>query len=344
MDSTSENITISDSNSEQFQEEITYSQGSTVTVEQDNESENLQAESTEASSSQNTASVAISVDDNEEKETEAEDQDERPSKKPKLDETIDEEGSLCVICYEVWDQTGDHRISALKCGHLFGHKCILRWMGENKVCPTCKTKATKKDIRFIYANKLIAMDTGELTRLQKELDGAKTENNNLQIELTSVLCKLALMNAEIEKYKFQIEQLKTMPTVPEEIKPSEKGFNLKYFNSFVVCPQASCRVMDCLLSKTSIIASLKSGNNLFPGYGVKQFNSETFASFSYTPLHTKAIRDLRFNQMNARLLSVSLDKHFSIANIYSNETNIKQSCNDMLWSCCWDSSKFIGIF
>ena len=48
------------------------------------------------------------------------------SKKRKAVESVDsedsEEGSVCTICFEDWSNSGDHRISSLKCGHFFGYR------------------------------------------------------------------------------------------------------------------------------------------------------------------------------------------------------------------------------
>ena len=48
------------------------------------------------------------------------------AKKRKAAESVDsedsEEGSVCTICFEDWSNTGDHRISSLKCGHFFGYR------------------------------------------------------------------------------------------------------------------------------------------------------------------------------------------------------------------------------
>ncbi|KAK6048907.1 zinc finger, C3HC4 type [Cooperia oncophora] len=59
----------------------------------------------------------------------------------------------CTICYEEYTSAGEHRLASVKCGHFFGYSCIARWIrseGRNAVCPTCKTKASMKDIRKHY--------------------------------------------------------------------------------------------------------------------------------------------------------------------------------------------------
>ena len=52
-----------------------------------------------------------------------------------------EDGQCCTICFEPWSNSGEHRIAALRCGHLFGKACIERWLrGREQRCPQCNAK------------------------------------------------------------------------------------------------------------------------------------------------------------------------------------------------------------
>lgn len=37
-----------------------------------------------------------------------------------------DDGTICPICLDSWEISGPHRITSLKCGHLFGTSCIKR--------------------------------------------------------------------------------------------------------------------------------------------------------------------------------------------------------------------------
>lgn len=37
-----------------------------------------------------------------------------------------EDATQCSICFENCHLTGDHRLVSLKCGHVFGDRCIRR--------------------------------------------------------------------------------------------------------------------------------------------------------------------------------------------------------------------------
>lgn len=50
-----------------------------------------------------------------------------PMKLPPPLSNDDDDGQTCSICLDTWEYKGEHRLVALKCGHLFGESCILRY-------------------------------------------------------------------------------------------------------------------------------------------------------------------------------------------------------------------------
>lgn len=55
----------------------------------------------------------------------------RPRAEPEADAAVaalKPQPTECTICYDPCTLTGRHRLAALKCGHLFGKKCIERWV------------------------------------------------------------------------------------------------------------------------------------------------------------------------------------------------------------------------
>ncbi|KAH8352590.1 hypothetical protein KR084_005194, partial [Drosophila pseudotakahashii] len=57
--------------------------------------------------------------------------------------------NICCICMAQWLAKGDHRLVSLKCGHLFGEKCIRTHLLPSCECPVCRVVALEKDIRQI---------------------------------------------------------------------------------------------------------------------------------------------------------------------------------------------------
>jgi hypothetical protein len=66
--------------------------------------------------------------------------------------TLEVGGMQCIICHEEFDNSGDHKVVSLACGHLFGHRCIRHWLNERKTCPNCNKKANRRDIRPIFVS------------------------------------------------------------------------------------------------------------------------------------------------------------------------------------------------
>lgn len=83
-----------------------------------------------------------------------------------------------------WTNVGEHRLCSLRCGHLFGLKCIEQWLESNNVttkkCPQCNSRASSKHIRYIYANKVTCLDNTEVEKMKK-----KVEEANLRVSMLS---------------------------------------------------------------------------------------------------------------------------------------------------------------
>lgn len=92
----------------------------------------------------------------------------------------------CSICYEEYTSAGEHRLASVKCGHFFGYSCIARWIrseGRNAVCPTCKSKATMKDVRKHYSAAVKVADTTEVEMLRNSNAALHIRISGLEVEL-----------------------------------------------------------------------------------------------------------------------------------------------------------------
>ncbi|KIH65430.1 zinc finger, C3HC4 type [Ancylostoma duodenale] len=108
----------------------------------------------------------------------------------------------CTICYEEYTSAGDHRLASVKCGHFFGYSCIARWIrseGRNAVCPTCKAKATIKDVRKHYTNAVKVTDTTEVEML-------RNSNAALHIKISGLEVELARKDREITDLMKRIQE------------------------------------------------------------------------------------------------------------------------------------------
>lgn len=271
------------------------------------------------------------------------------SKKRKLgDEDEDaDDGKICPICLDNWTNTGEHRIVALKCGHLFGLKCLNRWLESltKKSCPTCKKRVVKHDIRYIYAKKLIAMDTSELDALKKQIGILMEEKSKVQLDLTRSVCREFALNEQIKLLKKEVADLKSINRTFSSGQPMNKSIQsskdlvrLYMDKSLELCRASGCRVFDIQVQKDLIVASLKSPSNLFTGYGIRKVNLSNYKPTTFIPLHTLPIRDLVIHPQKDLILTASVDKSFKVVDLISNNVSFNVLAECPLWSACWDSS------
>jgi len=267
-----------------------------------------------------------------------------------LDEDTNEEGSNCTICFESWSNSGDHRISSLKCGHFFGYACIEKWLkGTGASCPNCNEKSTKKDIRVHYVSKLSAIDTGERDRALGDLEKVRGELRELQLRHTELQVRLKLQQEKIDKLEGENKRFRErggeLPA-PSLVRGGAVGGGgvggrLVYQKKHEVCrPNTDrdkcCRVLACSEYHGMIVISQPSANPLFPGFGVRRFNMLDQKLGSFVGLGREVVRDLAFHPTTPELLlSCGQDKVARITNITSCTEVVKFSCDSEVWACDW---------
>lgn len=268
-------------------------------------------------------------------------QDANSKKRSYPEEDEDEDGKLCPICLDSWTNSGEHRLCALRCGHLFGHNCVERWLSGQKTCPTCKRPVRKSDIRFIYAKKLIALDTSVLNSLQTQLDATMAEKNTLQFKLVQSKTREHNLGQELDDLNKQIMVLKRKTT--EVIYPSQSvgasaqtSIKLYKEHSFEISKDGGCRVMDFYKNSNLLVVSAQSPNQLFAGYGVRKVPLNDYKNSVFIPLHSNTIRDVCFHPHTELLLSVSVDKCVRLTETPNNKSVQSIQCTGPIWSCCWD--------
>lgn len=270
-----------------------------------------------------------------------------PEKRKRSDsEANDADGETCSICLDAWSNSGDHRLIALKCGHLFGHQCIIRWLNsqnaKTKSCPTCKSKAAIRDIRFIYARKLVAADTSEIEILKKELETAKSEKSRAELELQKSLLNQKMYLKQVTELRSLIKDLESCihklgsggsnNRKPEPV----KKWKLSLEKTLEICKDNGCRVLTYNCRKYELYVSQQSTNNLFPGFGVKKVSCIDYRLGQFILLHPKPIRDVSYSQPNDMVLSVSLDKTAKLIVGQTGQISSTFNCGMPLWSCSWD--------
>ncbi|KAJ2942232.1 hypothetical protein O0L34_g15779 [Tuta absoluta] len=263
------------------------------------------------------------------------DEDEPPAKVRKLSQKSNEEmdGETCPICLDSWGNSGEHRLVALKCGHLFGMQCVERWLraqvAKERSCPTCKTKTAIKDMRPIYARRLVAADTSQLTTLQKQIDNLQAEKSRVELELqkSRIAHRACVQQLEVLRSTLMKSQ------VPKE-QPIRKSWRFSLEKNLEIFKDGGCRVLTYNCRTYELYVSQKSMNYLFPGFGIRKVSCVDYKLGQFVHLHQKPIRDITYSQPRDLLLSVGLDSSARIVERGIPSTTINSGVP--LWSCSWD--------
>ncbi|XP_034443276.1 E3 ubiquitin-protein ligase RFWD3 isoform X1 [Hippoglossus hippoglossus] len=272
----------------------------------------------------------------------------------------------CTICFEAWTTAGEHRLSALRCGHLFGYTCIQRWLkaqGSAAKCPQCNKKAKRSDIVLLYAPKLRALDNSEEESLKKSLEQEQSLRRKAELESAQYKLKLQVVTSRYGQVEQELQELRSLmaqagrSSVPSSSSGSavllgltqrqEGSRKAQYsFSKAILVSQAGgCRVLSYCEPLSCLLASQPSPQaTLVPGCGVKKVSVVNMKASQYVPIHSKQIRGLSFNRQNdSLLLSAALDNTIKLTSLLTNTVVQTYNAGKPVWSCCWclDNSNYI---
>nr|XP_006641306.1 PREDICTED: E3 ubiquitin-protein ligase RFWD3 [Lepisosteus oculatus] len=266
------------------------------------------------------------------------------------------EGETCSICFEPWTSAGEHRLAALRCGHLFGFTCIDRWLrGQGAKCPQCNKKAKRTDIVLLYARKLRAVDNSEQERMKRSLEQEQALRRKAELESAQCRLQLQVLTDECGRLRKQIQEMKALMAQPgcsssqtpgssrsghplSAQAPSQgQGGRYAFARAVLVSQMGGCRVLSYCEPLGCLLASQPSPQaTLVPGCGVKKISAATMKACQYVPIHAKQIRGLAFSrQADSLLLSAALDNTVKLTSLLTNTVVQTYNTGRPVWSCCW---------
>lgn len=285
---------------------------------------------------------------------------------PVLSQAEEGEGDTCTICFEAWTTAGDHRPSALRCGHLFGYTCIQRWIksaGAAAKCPQCNKKAKRSDIVKLYVTKLRALDNSEQESLKRALEHEQSLRRKAELESAQDKLRLQVVTNQCGQIQKELQELRALMTHtggsvpsassssssvllgssqrPDGSRPGQYGFS----KAVLMSQSGGCRVLAYCEPLSCLLASQPSPHaTLVPGFGVKKMSIVNMKASQYVPIHSKQIRGLAFNRQNdSLLLSAALDNTVKLTSLLTNTVVQTYNAGRPVWSCCWclDNSNYI---
>ncbi|MGH0115798.1 UNVERIFIED_CONTAM: hypothetical protein FKN15_046983 [Acipenser sinensis] len=234
----------------------------------------------------------------------------------------EEEVDTCSICFEPWTNAGEHRLSTLRCGHLFGFTCIDHWLrGQGGKCPQCNKKAKRTDIVVLYARTLKALDTNEQERMKSLLEREQALRRKCELESAQCRLQLQVLTDECGRLRKQLQELKMLMSQQGCSSSQSSGSRTTFSQGSSQARggalhfQQSCDgVPDRELPRAVLLraSQLPAGLPALPtsntGYGFKKISAVSMKVCQYIPIHAKQIRGLAFsNQADSLMLSAALD-------------------------------------
>ncbi|KAL5740857.1 hypothetical protein ACOSQ2_030037 [Xanthoceras sorbifolium] len=277
------------------------------------------------------------------------------------------DGLFCPICMDVWTNNGDHHISCLPCGHIYGFTCIKRWLQQGRSsgkCPQCNLKCSLKDVRKLFASQIIAVDEES----QKRIRFLEAKCASLEKKGADWCKKEANWQKKEAELHLQVQQLEKRTVILEHLlgdrQSRQSGFvadvggfqrqsvsGPKFCSNF--CTEGSpifvlqeelsvngARLFDVDASSQILLMARR-----LPGIAGTHLLTKTSLIHPHEsedillPPSTKAIKDLHFSPFNHNLaLLASLGKKLSILSMGSNNVIQNYALPAAAWSCSWDCS------
>ncbi|KAL4642105.1 E3 ubiquitin-protein ligase RFWD3 [Arapaima gigas] len=275
------------------------------------------------------------------------------------------DGENCSICFEPWTTAGGHRLSTLRCGHLFGFTCIDRWLkGQNAKCPQCNKKAKRSDIVLLYARKLRALDNSEQESMKRSLEQEQSLRRKAELESAQCRLQLQVLTDECQKLRRQLQELKSLMAqpgcspsqasqssltallqCPDKAAGTQGGGHYTFAKAVLVSQAGGCRVLSYCEPLGCLLASQPSPQaTLVPGCGVKKISAVNLKACQYVPIHAKQIRGLAFSrQGDSLLLSAAFDNTIKLTSLLTNTVVQTYNAGRPVWSCCWclDNNNYV---
>lgn len=235
---------------------------------------------------------------------------------------------------------------------------VFSWLQEcpaqAKCCPTCKSRALVKDIRAIFAKKVVALDRSEEYRFKRLFDQETKKSTELQTRIETLKLELELMKKKCSLLEAQIEhgrqhksfdELSTSTVAPILNPPrTNRFYNLSLERNFEMNREAGCRALVYGNRTQSLFVSQKSAASLFPGFGVRIVNlaatQHIVLSNSFLQMSSKQIRDMSLDADEELIISASSDKSakmFSVPN--KCQVSIFTPSENPLWAVEFDKAR-----
>lgn len=211
-------------------------------------------------------------------------------------------------------------------------------------------KTNVKDLRNLFVNKVIAMDSIERQQLKEALDAerisrakAQQTASSLQTQLKASEMRLSLLKAEYDALQASVQSgqsSKASGTKPYQSPfhsiASITGINIRTQKS--IPSLIKSRVVEYVQAERWILASTQPRSSA--QFGLRRFSAVDPSAFSdeFDLGHSESVRDMRISPSDSKiLLTTSTDRSIRLTNLQSKNCVLAITQQPTaFWACCWD--------
>lgn len=222
---------------------------------------------------------------------------------------------------------------------------------NQRSCPSCKSKATYRDLRPLFAKRVCVVDRTDEYRLKDQFESEQMKVALLNQDVAMLKIELDIQRKFNNKLELQLQEIKqsTIDLTLDTLAASQsqqhqpiRSRNYKLFRerTINICQDPGCRVLMHGRQINSLIVSQKSTQSLFPGFGVRFIDLPTFRPSQFLHMASKQIRDLSFDSDGELMAAASLDTTVKLYNVNNRQcAGTFNPCDKSVWSVAFDSSR-----
>uniref|UniRef100_K3WWP8 RING-type E3 ubiquitin transferase n=1 Tax=Globisporangium ultimum (strain ATCC 200006 / CBS 805.95 / DAOM BR144) TaxID=431595 RepID=K3WWP8_GLOUD len=272
---------------------------------------------------------------------------------------IKAQATECTVCYDPCTISGRHRLVALKCGHLFGKKCIERWVLERKSCPNCNVPVRKADIRPLFSDHVAVVDNSGIEGMTQKYELERSKRIQAETELSRTKLQMQILTAEVKchedkalKWKKEFTQLQCRVQRERFTNPNS-GWSSSVTAAAASQPMQSQssewspprHIYKYALTHARVFDIARSCSMLCVGEtltntrcGILQLSAVDPRHSVRIYAHQSPVRDLKINKTEALVLTVAFDGKLVVSNLHSQTTVLQCSLppgKRQGWSCAF---------
>jgi E3 ubiquitin-protein ligase RFWD3 len=212
------------------------------------------------------------------------------------------------------------------CGHIFGAECIEKWFGSKSrtSCPVCARPGTKKQLRPIYATKLVALDKeGEKKLVEMYLKEQQKKNEAMEEQIN--------LRTQLECLRLELKQLRE-----GESGEKERSFRIhrRQRKSLGIDFLPNGSIIEYDEVNTMLLVSCRRGASP----GIQRYGSSGFSKAEFLKLDDggSRIKDMEMSPFKDGLMLAGIGNKLKLINMYNGIVVMSHTMGSGISSVCFD--------